>query len=127
MKGHILVVDKDLSAAIRLRNALYAQQYVVRVARRADDALTLLSLHSVEALIVNASLLDHDVQWLYQQIEERYPPLNEHMIFLVDGEISEDVKAFIEETGNDTLTTPLEEDQIDEMLSRHMRQRNEVI
>ena len=122
MKGHILVVDKDLSAAIRLRNALYAQQYVARVARCGNDALTLLSLHSVEALIVNPSLTDHDVQWLYQQIEERYPPLNEHVIFLVDGEIPEDVKAFIKGTGNDILATPLEEDQLDEVLSRHVRQ-----
>ena len=122
MKGHILVVNKDLSAAIRLRNALYAQQYVARVAHCGNDALTLLSLHPVEALIVNPSLPDHDVQWLYQQIEERYPPLNEHVIFLVDDEISEDVKAFIEGTGNDILATPLEEEQLDEVLSRHVRQ-----
>ena len=121
MRSHILVVDKDLKAASRLRNALYDQQYVAHVARRGDDALALLSRHPVEVLIVNPSLPDHTVQWLYQHIEERYPLLKEHVIFLVDNAVSESVNAFIRETGGDVLATPLEEDRLAEVLSRHVR------
>jgi PleD family two-component response regulator len=121
MKSHILVVDKDLSAASRLRNALHDQQYAAHVARRGDDALALLSRHPVKVLIANPSLSDHTVQWLYHQIGERYPSLKEHVIFLVDDEIAEDVRAFIEGTGNDILATPFEGDQLDKVLSHHVR------
>jgi DNA-binding response OmpR family regulator len=121
MKGHVLVVSKDLGGACRVRNMLNAHQYKARMARRGDDALALLNLRPVEALIVNPCLSDHDVQWLYQRIGERYPRLKEHLIFVVDGDLPEDVKTFIEGTGNDILSMPVEGDQLDEALSHHVR------
>ncbi|TEU10018.1 MAG: response regulator [Anaerolineales bacterium] len=121
MKGRILVVCQDLMAASRLRNMLCAQEYMVHMARRADDALALLGFHRIDVLIVNPCLQDHDVQWLCSQASKRHPNLKKHMIFLADGELPENVKAFVEESGNDIVVSPIDAGQLEQVLSRHMR------
>jgi len=120
MKCRILVVCQDLMAASRLRNMLCAQEYMVHMARRADDALALLGFHRIDVLIVNPCLQDHDVQWLCSQVSKRHPNLKKHMIFLADGELPENVKDFVEESGNDIVVSPIDTGQLEQVLSRHM-------
>lgn len=120
MKGRVLVVEPDLVEASRLVKVLQGQQYLAHIARRGDDALALLDALRVGAVLVNPNIDVLGVEWFHQRVVERYPDLEPHVIFMTNGEGSENVQAFVEATGNDWIKMPVTAERLDEVLSAHV-------
>jgi DNA-binding response OmpR family regulator len=121
MKGHVLVVHPDFVAASRLRNDLCSRQYITHTARRGDDALSLLGLHRIEALVTRLDLPDHEIQWFYTRVSARHPTLKDSLIFMLYDELSEAAQAFVADSGCETVPSGSGAAELDETLSRHMR------
>jgi DNA-binding response OmpR family regulator len=120
MKGRVLVVSDDVMAAIGMRNELLPLNYAVHMASRADDALSVLHVKRIGAVLVDPALSDHSVQWLYERIAARHSDLAPHVIFLIDGNLPQPVADFVERTGNDTAARSATGPQLDAVLSRHL-------
>ena len=98
---------------------LYSRAYVTHTARRGDDALSLLDTHRIQALLVKPDLPDHDVNWFYSRVSARHPHLIDRLVFVVDHDLSEDTKAFVEETGCPTVPSSAGGAELDGILSSH--------
>jgi len=121
MKGHVLLVDPDLVRASQLQRDLYSRAYITHTARRGDDALSLLDMHRIGALVVKPDLPDHDVNWFYARVSARHPHLLDRLVFMVDHGLSEHAKAFVEETGCLTVPSSAGGAELDAILSGQSR------
>ena len=102
----ILVVDDEAEIRNLLGEALTRERYTVDLEEDAQRAWHTLQTRSYDCILLDLKMPGMSGRQLYRLIEESSTGLADKVIFLTGDMLSPDTSAFIEATGNPSVTKP---------------------
>jgi CheY-like chemotaxis protein len=117
----ILAVDDEPTILASLQHIL-KDKYTVIIASGGQEALDLLDLHNGEfdAILADLSMPDINGATLYLRISEKYPGLEDHIIFMTGGPYG----AYIDESAlhdkNPCIAKPFKVDELNNLVEKFL-------
>lgn len=114
----LLVIDDEPSIVEILSMALRQDGYEVDATTSGVEGLKRAVAEAYDLLLLDIRLPDIDGITLYQQLRDARPDLALHTIFITGDTVGEHTWAFLEQTGNPTLTKPFDIDDVRRLVAK---------
>ena len=105
---NVLLVDDERAIVDLLSDILTMDGYGVDVAANYSVALRKLSEETYDNVITDISVTSIEGRELYQRIREIDPKLAANVIFITDNDEDDDIRDYLERTGNNYLVKPFD-------------------
>ena len=116
----LLIVDDEPGIVDVLKEALSSRGYQTETACNGAEALTRLASQDYDLIISDLCMPEMSGEKLFAAISERYPHLQEHIIFVTGDTVSPGSRSFLEGSGAPWLSKPFNIGEIERLVDGHL-------
>lgn len=113
----VLIIDDDRAVAESMRNAL-SERHEVETADSGHDALRLLTKRHFDVLVCDIMMPGMNGLEFYQRLRAEAPGLEQRLIFVTAGALTQATRSFLNNTCTPWLEKPLSEEQLENALTQ---------
>lgn len=124
--ARILILDDDTAIGELLGEMISMLGYRPTSCENADTALSILQDQRFDAIISDFRMPGLDGRQFYRQLHARNPELARRIIFLTGDPHSDEIREFLDATGNCCLSKPFRLRAIEERLEETLRKRDDT-
>jgi PAS domain S-box-containing protein len=117
----LLIVDDEPGIVDVLKEALSSRGYQTETACNGAEALTRLASQDYDLIISDLCMPEMSGEKLFAAIREKYPHLQEHIIFVTGDTVSPGSRSFLEGSGASWLSKPFNIGEIERLVDGHLR------
>jgi two-component system NtrC family sensor kinase len=117
----LLIVDDEPGIVEVLREALNSRGYHTETACNGEEALQRMAAQDFDLIISDLCMPEMSGEKLFAVVGERYPHMQERMVFVTGDTVSPASRRFLNESGTGWLSKPFNISSIELLVKNHLR------
>jgi two-component system NtrC family sensor kinase len=119
--ARLLIVDDEPGIVDVLKEALDSKGYHTETACNGAEALQRIASADYDLIISDLCMPEMSGEKLFAVISERYPHLQERIVFVTGDTVSPASRRFLDESGTGWLSKPFDISSIERLVNNHLR------
>ena len=117
----LLIVDDEPGIVEVLKEALDSRGYHIETASNGAEALQRIESQDFDLIISDLCMPEMSGEKLFAVIGERYPHLQDRIVFVTGDTVSPASRRFLDQTGTGWLSKPFDISSIEQLVKNHLR------
>ncbi len=117
----LLIVDDEPGIVEVLKEALDSRGYHTETASNGAEALQRMESQDFDLIISDLCMPEMSGEKLFAMIGERYPHLQDHIVFVTGDTVSPASRRFLDQSGTGWLSKPFDISSIEKLVKNHVR------